>query len=70
MTKKEVIGGWVFRVEVVSDKMVLTKDAIVELQRLLYSSEVFGNWKITELYEDIDILNVKKENIYKRKELR
>lgn len=53
--------GWVFRIEVVSNKTPWTKDAEKELQRLLYSSELFGNWKVDELFEPVTILNSKKK---------
>lgn len=58
MTKK-VLGGWVFRVEVVSDKIVMTEDAKSELAHLLYSSKVFGNWKVDELFESVGIMESK-----------
>ena len=54
--------GWVFRIEVVSNsKIILTKDAKKELQRLLYSSNIFCNWKIDELFESVSILGTNKK---------
>jgi len=58
---RKTVCGWVFRIEIVSDKTPWTKDIQAKLQELFRSQDLFGNWKVTELFEDVSILEGEKK---------
>lgn len=47
--------GWVFRIEIVSQKTPYTKEIMAELQRLFASSQVITESRIEELNEAVTL---------------
>ncbi len=53
-------AGWVFRVEIVTDKTgTLTNDMMKELYRVLSTSPLVKQVKISELFESISLFEKK-----------
>ena len=51
--------GSVFRIEVVSDDMLYTKEIVAEVKKVLLASPHITQVKIDELYEDITLFKKK-----------